>query len=112
MEKNYAGVIFERYADDIVIHCHHFKKAMRLMEAITKRFHECKLELNRMKSKIVYCRRNQNRHPPFETYNQKFDFLGYMFKPRMVKERGKIRMGFTRSMSMKNITRISKVKSC
>jgi len=108
MEKNYDGISFERYADDIVIHCHNFKQAMRLLEAIQKRLRDCKLSLNSEKSKIVYCRRNQKYHPPFATFNQKFDFLGYTFKTRIVKERGKIKLGFSPAMSMKNISRISK----
>lgn len=106
MEKNYTDVEFERYADDIVVHCQNIKQALRLLEAIKKRFKDCKLELNNEKSKIVYCRRNQKRQPPFKVYYQKFDFLGYTFKPRIIKERGKIKLGFTPAISQKNITRI------
>lgn len=107
MEKHYEGIAFERYADDIVVHCRNIKEALRLLEAIQKRFRDCKLELNREKSKIVYCRRNQKYHPPFEVYYQKFDFLGYTFKPRIVKTQGKIKMGFTPAISAKSISRIS-----
>ena len=107
IEKNYADIEFERYADDIVVHCRHIKQALRLLEAIKKRFRDCKLELNREKSKIVYCRRNQKKQPPFKVYYQKFDFLGFTFKPRMIKERGKIKLGFTPAISQKNIARIS-----
>jgi len=99
---------FERYADDIVIHCHNIKEALRLLEKIKQRFSNCKLALNQEKSKIVYCRRNQKRQPPFKARYQKFDFLGYTFKPRIVKERGKIRLGFTPAISQKSITRIAK----
>ena len=106
MDKHYPTVPFERYADDIVIHCRHFKDSMRLMEAITKRFQECKLELSQEKSKIVYCRQNQKKHPPFEIRHQTFDFLGFSFKPRMVRVKGKMRMGFTPAISQKNTARI------
>jgi group II intron reverse transcriptase/maturase len=85
---------FERYADDIIVHCRNIKEALRLLEAIKERFRECRLELNRKKSKIVYCRRNQKRQPPFKVRYQKFDFLGFTFKPRMEKKGGKMRMGF------------------
>jgi RNA-directed DNA polymerase len=61
---------------------------------VKARFNDCKLELNQEKSKIVYCRSNQKRQPPFKVRYQKFDFLGYTFKPRVVKERGKIKLGF------------------
>ncbi len=107
IEKNYPEIEFERYADDIVVHCHHIKQSLRLLEAIKKRLKDCKLELNREKSKIVYCRRNQKKQPPFKVYYQKFDFLGFTFKPRLIKERGKIRLGFTPAISQKNIARIS-----
>lgn len=107
MEKNYPDFKFERYADDIVVHCQHIKQALRLLEAITKRLKDCKLELSQEKSKIVYCRRNQKKQPPFKVYYQKFDFLGFTFKPRIVKERGKIKLGFTPAISQKNIARIT-----
>ncbi|MCD4811318.1 group II intron reverse transcriptase/maturase, partial [bacterium] len=66
IQKNNPDIEFERYADDIVVHCQHIKQALRLMEAIKQRFKDCKLELNSEKSKIVYCRRNQKKQPPFK----------------------------------------------
>jgi len=108
IQKNNPDIEFERYADDIVVHCQHIKQALRLMEAIKQRFKDCKLELNSEKSKIVYCRRNQKNQPPFKVYYQKFDFLGFTFKPRIVKERGKLKLGFSPAISKRNIARISK----
>ena len=99
---------FERYADDIVLHCKNIKQALGLMQAIKERLRDCKLELNQEKSKIVYCRSNQKRQPPFKVRYQKFDFLGYTFKPRVVKEQGKIRLGFSPAMSQKSRSRIVK----
>ena len=107
IEKNYPDIEFERYADDIVVHCQHIKQALRLLEAIKERFKDCKQELNSEKSKIVYCRRNQKKQPPFKVYYQKFDFLGFTFKPRIIKERGKIKLGFSPAISQKNIARLS-----
>ncbi len=107
LEKNYEGIQFERYADDVVIHCKSIKEALRLLEAITKRLKDCKLELNKEKSKIVYCRRNQHRQPPFKVQYQKFDFLGFTFKPRIIQERGKIKIGFTPAMSSKSMHKIN-----
>lgn len=107
LEKNYEGIAFERYADDVVIHCKSIKEALRLLEAITKRLKDCKLELNKEKSKIVYCRRNQHRQPPFKVHYQKFDFLGFTFKPRIIQERGKIKIGFTPAMSSKSMHKIN-----
>lgn len=98
---------FERYADDIVIHCRNIKEALRLLEKVKQRLKDCKLELNQEKSKIVYCRSNQKRQPPFKVRYQKFDFLGYTFKPRVVKERGKLKMGFSPAISQKSRSRIA-----
>jgi len=108
MEKNYADIPFERYADDIVIHVHSIKDALRLLEYIKQRLRDCKLELNNEKSKIVYCRQHQKRQPPFKPKYQRFDFLGFTFKPRIVKVHGKLRLGFTPAISQKRITRILK----
>jgi len=108
MEKNYEKIKFERYADDVVVHCQDIKQALGLLEAITQRLKDCKLELNKEKSKIVYCRRNQKRQPPFKVKYQKFDFLGFTFQPRIVKERGKTKLGFTPAMSKKSMSRIGR----
>lgn len=107
MAKHYHETEFERYADDIIIHCKNIKEALRMLEAIKKRLRECKLALNQKKSKIVYCRRNQKRQPPFKPRYQKFDFLGYTFKPRIEKKRGKFRLGFSPSISQKNQKRMA-----
>lgn len=107
MEKQYPETKFERYADDIVIHCQGIKPALRMMEAIKQRLFRCKLELNRKKSKIVYCRRNQKRQPPFKPRYQKFDFLGFTFKPRMIKDKGRTFLSVTPSISQKNTKRIA-----
>ena len=109
IEKRNPEVVFERYADDIVVHCKHIKEALRLLEAIKERFKACKLELNREKTKIVYCRRNQKKQPPFKVYYQKFDFLGFTFKPRISKEYGKLVLAFTPAISQKSIARINEV---
>jgi len=108
MGKNYADVPFERYADDIVVHVHGIKDALRLLESIKKRFRDCKLELNNEKSKIVYCRQNQKRQPPFKVRYQKFDFLGFTFKPRISKVQDKQRLRFSPAISQKSVTRILK----
>lgn len=108
ISKTSVDTPFERYADDIVIHCKNIKQALRLLEKIKQRLSDCKLELNQEKSKIVYCRNNQKYQPPFKVKYQKFDFLGYTFKPRIIKERGKIKLGFSPAMSQKSRSRIVK----
>lgn len=96
VEKNYPHIRFERYCDDIVIHCVSQQQAEYLKKVITKRFKECKLELNESKTKIVYCR-NQFRKEKYK--NVSFDFLGYTFRPRIWKLDQKAKLFFTPCMS-------------
>jgi group II intron reverse transcriptase/maturase len=80
MIRNNKGISFERYADDIVCHCHKMIDAVRLKERIKTRLQEVGLKINEQKSNIVYI-------DTFERTNVKtcFTFLGYDFKVRTVK---------------------------
>jgi RNA-directed DNA polymerase len=82
MSKHYRGNPFERYADDMVVHCRDDKEAQMLLKAISLRLGNCKLTVHPVKTKIVYCKdqRRTRRHENIE-----FDFLGYTFRPRRVK---------------------------
>jgi len=51
LAKESSETPFERYADDIVIHCKNIKESLRLLEKIKKRLKDCKLELNQEKIK-------------------------------------------------------------
>jgi RNA-directed DNA polymerase len=97
---------FERYADDIIIHCRDFKETTRTLEAITLRLKEYKLELNQSKTKIVYCNNSQKPQIPNVEVYSSFDFLGFTFKPRIVRVGGTFQMGFTPSISRKSQKRI------
>ena len=80
MEMHYPMIRFERYWDDIIIHCISEKQAQFIQGEIVKRFEACKLAINADKTKIVYCLHEQNRE---KTQAKKsFTFLGYTFKPR------------------------------
>jgi len=99
MRRNSPYVPFERYADDAIVHCKSEKQARWLKEAIGKRLAECKLELHPEKTKIVYCKDvdRQGNYP-----REKFDFLGYTFRPRRSKNRwGKYFVNFTPAVSDK-----------
>ena len=79
MQKTYPTIPFERYADDIILHCRSKKQAHWIKARIKERLAEFKLELHPKKTKIVYCKdgkRNGNYG------NEKFDFLGFEFRPR------------------------------
>jgi RNA-directed DNA polymerase len=99
MKRNHAHNPFERYADDIVVHCTTEEEAIKLKEAIRTRLLECKLELHPEKTKIVYCK-DSNRKG--ESQFEKFDFLGYTFRPRSSRNRyGKLFTNFSPAISDK-----------
>lgn len=107
MDKYYPINPFERYADDVVIHCDNFKEALRLLEALKLRLKQCKLEAHKDKTKVVYCKRNQTKHPPFPVLYRCFDFLGFTFKTRRARGKwGHLQLVFTPSMSKKAIKRV------
>jgi group II intron reverse transcriptase/maturase len=97
MQELYPEVPFERYADDIVCHCRSEAQARSLWAALEVRCEACKLELHPQKTKIVYCK-DANRHEQYP--NQKFDFLGYTFRPRSAKnQNGELFVSFAPAVS-------------
>ncbi len=97
MRRNNPNIPFERYADDIIVHCRSEKQARWIKSEVEKRLLQCRLELHPEKTKIVYCKsgkRNEN-YP-----NERFDFLGYTFRPRQARSReGKYFLGFVPAVS-------------
>lgn len=79
MERNFPEVTFERYADDIVIHCESQEQSEQIERALAARLQECKLALHPEKTKVVYCK-DGTRNGWYPT--KKFTFLGYTFQPR------------------------------
>ena len=99
MQRQYPQIPFERYADDGICHCRSKAEAERLSIAIKRRLAECGLELNVQKTKIIYCK-DSNRREDYP--EQKFDFLGYTFRPRRTKTHQRIFLvGFTPAISNK-----------
>jgi len=84
MRRNYPAIPFERYADDVIVHCHNEAQAQAVWRAIGDRMRECKLELHPEKTKIVYCK-DSNRGGSYP--EEKFDFLGFTFRPRKARNR-------------------------
>lgn len=75
---------FERYADDIVIHCSSKEEAECLLEKLRTRMQQNELELHPEKTKIVYCK-NYLRN---ETHDKNsFTFLSYSFQPRTIRSK-------------------------
>jgi RNA-directed DNA polymerase len=101
MRRNYSSILFERYADDIIVHCRSEKQARWIKAMIEKRLFKVGLELHPEKTKIVYCK-DDNRNGSFQ--NEKFDFLGFTFRPRKSKNRlGKHFISFSPAVSRKAI---------
>jgi len=96
---NHSQVPFERYADDVIVHCRTERQAQEVKAAIAKRLQACGLELHPEKTKIVYCKDDFRKC----TYpNEKFDFLGYTFQPRRSKNRkGRFFINFSPAVSNK-----------
>ena len=56
MDREYPGSPFERYADDIVVHCDTEEQARGLRAALAERLGSFGLGLHPEKTKIVYCK--------------------------------------------------------
>jgi len=99
MERKFPTIGFERYADDVVIHCKSLAQATMLREALKRRLAVCKLEMSPSKTKIVYCKdgKRKDDYPDIS-----FDFLGYTFRPRKAKARdGSVFLSFLPAISGK-----------
>ena len=99
MRRTYPSVLFERYADDAIVHCQSRQQAETVRGAIRDRFTQCGLELHPTKTRIVYCKDDDR---PGDHEPVTFDFLGYTFQPRRAKNRwGKYFVSFLPAMSTK-----------
>lgn len=106
MQRTFPSVLFERYADDVIVHCRSERQARMVLEAIRRRFEQCGLELHPTKTRIVYCKDDDRRG---EYEHVAFDFLGYTFQPRRAKNRwGKYFVSFLPAMSTKAAKAIRK----
>jgi RNA-directed DNA polymerase len=104
MQKKWKHLPFERYADDVIVHCRAKWEANMVRVGIAARLQECGLELHPEKTQLVYCK-DANRledHP-----NEQFDFLGFTFRPRKaINRRGKVFCSFSPAISRDAAQRI------
>lgn len=99
MREHHPDIPFERYADDIICHCASEAQARLLKDALRQRLMQCHLELHPHNTKIVYCK-DANRRGSYP--EQRFDFLGYTFRPRSSKNgAGKLFASFAPAVSEK-----------
>ena len=98
MARTHPDLPWCRYADDGLVHCRNEQEAQTLRAELQARLAECRLELHPTKTKIVYCK-DRNRTGAYP--NVQFDFLGYCFRPRMVRRSrdNKLFCGFNPAVS-------------
>jgi len=97
MVRTFPHLLFARYADDAVVHCRTQEEAEQFQMALEERLRVYHLELHAEKTQIVCCnvkRQGENK------LAKKFTFLGYEFRPRLVRSRqGKMFVAFTPAVS-------------
>ena len=98
MDREHPGCPFERYADDVVIHCDTEQQAQQLWADVAARLGSLGLELHPDKTKIVYCKDTNRRD---EAEHTSFDFLGYTFRGRLARGRRGFFVSFSPAMSPK-----------
>jgi RNA-directed DNA polymerase len=79
LARTQPQVRFERYCDDVIVHCASNRQAAYIRNIIAARLKQFGLTLHPDKTKIVYCKQEglAEFHPVTE-----FTFLGYTFRPR------------------------------
>lgn len=80
MHGHHPDVPFERYADDVIVHCRTEQQATWLRAQIEHRLRQCKLQLHPAKTRIVCCDMRGDRR-----LVSSFDFLGFTFHPRLAR---------------------------
>jgi group II intron reverse transcriptase/maturase len=95
--REFPGVPFERYADDVILHCRSRQQAQLVLDAVVERLAQVGLELNLDKTRIVYCK-DSSRTGSHE--HERFTFLSYTFRPRRARSRsGRLFTSFSPAIS-------------
>ncbi len=105
MQRTCPTIPFERYADDIIVHCRSEKQAKWIERRIELQLEEFKLELHPEKTKVVYSKDDDRK----DNYpEEKFRFLGFDFRPRRSRNRwGKFFVNFSPAVSKKATKKIA-----
>lgn len=101
MEKTHPEKPFERYADDIVVHCKTEKQALFVLKQIQQRMTDCKLMLHPVKTKVINLRGKTEKK-----YPRSFDFLGFTIRPLWSKTSKGNKLMVSNFMSTKSKTRV------
>jgi RNA-directed DNA polymerase len=107
MVREFPTVWFERFADDVVVHCVTERQARQVQDAIGRRLAEVGLLMHPDKTWIVYCK-DSRRRLDFEQVS--FTFCGFMFRPREAydKVRKESYTGFLPAVAPGKLTDISR----
>jgi RNA-directed DNA polymerase len=99
LDREFPAVRYERFADDMVVHCRTLRQARDVLAAISARLEQYGVRLHPGKTTIVYCR-DQKRRQPWDGPD-KFTFLGYEFRARTQRNNstGRLFDGFNPAIS-------------
>jgi RNA-directed DNA polymerase len=104
MAREFPTVRFERYVDDMVVHCVSRRQAEQVLAAIEGRMVEVGLRLHPDKTRIVYCKDGKRRGSYEHT---SFTFLGYTFRPRGARTKdGEMFLSFAPAVSKDALKKI------
>jgi group II intron reverse transcriptase/maturase len=79
LEREHPTVLWERYADDAILHCATLGQARRVLDGLGRRMAQVGLRLHPDKTRIVYCGTGP---APHGAQNRSFTFLGFDFRRR------------------------------
>lgn len=107
LAREYPACPFERFADDMIIHCASEQQARDVRDAVARRLADVGLELHPDKTRIVYCKDDKRTG---EHEHTSFTFLSYTFRPRRAwnKHRRKAFTGFQPAASRERVTEFSR----
>lgn len=104
--KHFPNLQYERYADDVIIHCYTESQANYVLDQLHKRFNEYKLELQPQKTKIAFCQQSKRKGIKYPVTS--FKFLGVQFRPLPFKDRnGRGFQGFSSVVPLSSTTKIN-----
>jgi group II intron reverse transcriptase/maturase len=107
MAREHGNMVYERYADDIVIHTRSREQSDFIYDRLKQRLIGYGLTLNEEKSRIVYCYRTARFRKESKDMPVSFDFLGYTFKPCRCERADKVKFcGYRPCMSTKSKKKI------
>src|SRR5215475_2260577 len=105
MAREFPAVAFERYVDDVVVHCVSEARAREVLAAVAERMEQVGLRLHPDKTRIVYCQDGRRRASYEHT---EFTFLGFTFRQRRARSKdGKQFSSFNPAISRPALNKIS-----